>query len=204
VKKSWFKFDHFYSDVAFPEILPLVFADPPENLLDIGGNTGKWAIACSRYSEDVKVSILDLPGQIAVAKENIAREGLDHRVSFIESDLLDDTQSIPGGFHAIWMSQFLDCFSESEITSILRRCKDALGEKGMIYICETFWDRQRFGISAFSLQQISLYFTVMANGNSQMYDSKVFIRCIHDAGLKVVESTDELGISHTLLMCQKA
>jgi hypothetical protein len=27
-KKSWFEFDHFYSDIAFPEALPIVFAPP--------------------------------------------------------------------------------------------------------------------------------------------------------------------------------
>jgi len=97
---------------------------------------------------------------------------------------------------------FLDCFSDEQIVSILRRCKEALNPGGTIYILETFWDRQRFEASAFALQQTSLYFTVMANGNSQMYDSKVFIRCIEKAGLEIIEQKDFIGVSHTLLICQ--
>ena len=32
-KKSWFDFDHFYSDIAFPEALPIVFAKKPKHIL---------------------------------------------------------------------------------------------------------------------------------------------------------------------------
>ncbi|WP_282456983.1 hypothetical protein [Chitinophaga sedimenti] len=35
-----------------------------------------------------------------------------------------------------------------------------------------------FKAAAFSLQQTSLYFTAMANGNSQMYYSEVFYECV--------------------------
>ena len=69
-KKSWFGFDHFYSDLAFPEALPIVFSNPVGRLFDIGGNTAKWAIACCKFNPDVKVSIIDLPGQTAVAEKN--------------------------------------------------------------------------------------------------------------------------------------
>ena len=40
-KKSWFDFDHFYSDIAFPEALPIVFAEKPKTIVDVGGNTAK-------------------------------------------------------------------------------------------------------------------------------------------------------------------
>ena len=40
------RFDHFYSDTAFPLALPRVFERRPRRLLDVGGNTGKWAIHC--------------------------------------------------------------------------------------------------------------------------------------------------------------
>ena len=102
------------------------------------------------------------------------------------------------------MSQFLDCFSEAEITAILKRCAEAIEENGFIYIMESFWDRQKYEPGAFSLTQISLYFTAIANGNSQMYHSSDLMRCIAEAGLKVVEDRDGVGIYHTLLKCRKA
>jgi len=204
VKDSWFSFDHYYSDYAFPEVLPHVYKHKPKKLLDIGGNTGKWSMQSFEFDPDVKITIMDLPGYVDTAREQIEKKGFGDRITFHPSNLLDESQPFPQGFDAIWMSQFLDCFSEEQIVSILKRCKGGLNDDGSIYILETFWDRQRFEASAFSLQQTSLYFTVMANGNSQMYDSQVFIRCVEAAGLEVVEETDYIGVSHTLLVCKPA
>lgn len=203
-KKSWLSFDHYYSDYSFPQVLPIVFERKPKKLLDIGGNTGKWSMQCFAYDPDVSITIMDLPGYVEGAKARMEAAGYGSRISFYPCNVLDESQPFPQGFDVIWMSQFLDCFSEAEITSILLRCKKALAPGGRIYIMELFWDRQRFEASAFSLQQTSLYFTVMANGNSQMYDSQVFNRCITAAGLRVESETDNIGVSHTLQVCEPA
>jgi len=203
VRESWFGFDHYYSDVSFAECLPLVFEDNPGHLLDIGGNTGKFALQCLQYNADVQVSIADLPGQLEMAKTNIAATSFAERVSYIETNLLDASQALPLGFNAIWMSQFLDCFSENEIVSILSRCANAIDKHSCIFILEPFWDRQRFATSAFCLMMTSLYFTSMANGNSQMYRSELFFSLIEQAGLRIEKITDHIGVGHTLLKCQK-
>ncbi len=203
VQKSWFDYDHFFSDDAFPLVLPLVYDGKIKHILDIGGNTGKWAIASLLYSPDIHVTIMDLPGQVNMARKRTEELGLMHRVSFLEANILDEQATIPPGFDAIWMSQFLDCFSESQIESILRKCYDALDENGRVIVMEPFWDRQKFEVAAFCLQQLSLYFTVMANGNSQMYSTETFFKCIANAGFEIAEQTDEIGLSQTLLKCKK-
>jgi ubiquinone/menaquinone biosynthesis C-methylase UbiE len=202
VQESWFKFDHFYSDQAFEEVLPVVFSKQPKKILDIGGNTGKFAFQCLSFSPNVDVSIMDLPGQLQMAKEKAGRDGTENRMGFIEANILDETQEIPAGFDAIWMSQFLDCFSDAQIISILKRCARVLRENDRVYILEPFWDRQRFKASAFSLQMTSLYFTNMANGNSQMYHSGVFFELLSKAGLETELIHDGIGICHTLLVCK--
>jgi hypothetical protein len=203
VQKSWFSFDHFFSDTAFPAVLKHVYRGDIKNILDIGGNTGKWAIASTTYAPDVHVTIMDLPGQLNVARTRMAELGLEDRVSFFPANLLDRDQAFPRGFDAIWMSQFLDCFSEEEIISILERCREALDDNACVLILEAFWDLQRFEAAAFCLQQTSIYFTALANGNSQMYHSKVFIDCVKAAGFEIVEQVDNIGLSHTLLKCKK-
>lgn len=203
VQQSWFAFDHFYSDDAFPLVLPLVFKNKPKQMLDIGGNTGKWSIACAKHDADVHMTIVDLPGQVNMATENIGKHGLLDRISFHGTNILDENNKLPKGHDAIWMSQFLDCFSEKEIISILNRCHEALDKDGVVFILEPFWDRQRFEAAAFSLQQTSLYFTAIANGNSQMYRSDVFLKCVEAANFKVVEEFDQIGVSQSLLKCMK-
>lgn len=201
-KESWFNFDHYYSDGSFPEALPIVFEHQPKTMMDIGGNTGKWTIASLQYDPNIKVTIFDLPVQGNVAKKNLEELDLAHRVTFHFNNILDESLPFPKGYDVIWMSQFLDCFSDAEIISILKRCKSALNPGGKVIIMETFWDRQKFPAAAFSLQMTSLYFTSIANGNSQMYDSKVFIDLINQAGLEVEKSFDNIGNTHTILICK--
>jgi ubiquinone/menaquinone biosynthesis C-methylase UbiE len=203
VQQSWFNFDHFFSDNAFPLVLPKVYANGIRKLLDIGGNTGKWAIASARYSQDISITVMDLPGQLDVARSKIEKLGLGDRVSFLPVNILDEAISFPKGFDAIWMSQFLDCFSEAEIVSILRRCHEALDDNGVVIILEPFWDRQRFEIAAFCLQQTSIYFTALANGTSQMYSAETFLHCIGEAGFDIARQEDGIGLSQSLLFCKK-
>lgn len=72
-KESWFKFDHFYSDRSFPILLEKVLSQKPKRLFDIGGNTGKWALQCCNYDNDVEVTIIDLPQQIEMALKKMPK-----------------------------------------------------------------------------------------------------------------------------------
>lgn len=202
-KKSWFDFDHFYSDTTFDEILPIIFENQPKSILDIGGNTGKWALKCLAHDPNVRVGIVDLEGQINVAKKNIEATGYSDRVDFYVIDMLNPESELPKGYDIIWMSQFLDCFSDSQIVSVLEKCRDAANENSLIYINETFWDLQRFETTAFILQMTSLYFTIIANGTSQMYDSKVFIKFTEEAGMELLAQSALIGHAHTLLKLRK-
>lgn len=202
-KRSWFEFDHYYSDHAFPEVLALLFEHHPKHILDVGGNTGKWALACTKYNEHVNVTIMDLPSQLNVALENAEKANVADRVHGYETDLLDDKKSFFMGADTIWMSQFLDCFSQSEILSILKRAVEVMTKDSRLYVLETFWDRQPYEAGAYCVNATSLYFTAMANGNSRMYHSKDMMRLVQEAGMYVDQDRDNLGLGHTLLICKK-
>jgi hypothetical protein len=202
-KKSWFDFDHYYSDITFDELLPIVFKHEPKKVMDIGANTGKWSLKCLVYDKDVELGLVDLGVQLNVAKQNIVDANFGDRATYHEMDIRLPENKLPEGYDIIWMSQFLDCFSDEQIVSILKKCHAAAGENTTVFINETFWDLQDFEISAFALQMTSLYFTTMANGCSQMYDSKVFFKLIDEAGFKIVEQHNMRGIAHTLIGLKK-
>ena len=203
VQRSWFAFDHFYSDLAFPSVLPLVFDRPIARLLDVGGNTGKWALRCVAHDPHVYVTILDLPGQLEKAERNIRAAGMSERVVCQPIDLLSDAAAWPKGADAIFMSQFLDCFSAAEIVSLLKRAHAAMDAKTSLYILETYWDRQEQEAAAFTLHNTSLYFACLANGNSKMYHSSEMKHWVAAAGLRIVREIDSIGVGHTLWECKR-
>ncbi|MDR1410768.1 MAG: class I SAM-dependent methyltransferase [Spirochaetaceae bacterium] len=207
-KKSWFEFDHFYSDIAFPGALPIVFGGTggrmPKTLLDIGGNTAKWAISCCKYNAAVNVTIADLPGQTAIAEKNARAAGFAGRISVCPCNILDGDTALPAGMDAVWMSQFLDCFSLEQVTAILAKVRAAVAPETDIYVLEPLWDMQRFEGAAFSLQASSLYFACMANGSSKMYRFGELTSAVEKAGFALKTAHHDLGSnSYSLLRFRK-
>ena len=204
IQDSWFGFDHFYSDNSFNQALEIVFGNEPKTLLDVGGNTGRWALRCVDYDKDVNVTILDLPQQIGMMKKNIKGHPGAERIDGLGVNLLDESVEMPSDrkFEAIWMSQFLDCFSEEQIVSILHRAAKVMDKNSRLYIMETLWDRQRFEPAALCLTLTSLYFTAIANGNSKMYHSEDMARLVKKAGLEIETIYDYLGQGHSIMVCK--
>lgn len=201
MKKSWFEFDHFYSDSAFNEAIKIVLNNHPKSILDIGGNTGKFSIGIAKENKKVNVTILDLPEQIELAKDNIQMLELKN-INFIPQNVLDDSQDIPRNYDVIWMSQFLDCFSEEGIVKLLKRVKSSMLNDSRLYIMEPLWDKQRFETSAFCIINTSPYFTSMANGYSKMFNSVDLKNYVEKAGLKIDQEIDNLGICQNIIICK--
>ncbi|WP_047257670.1 class I SAM-dependent methyltransferase [Chromobacterium subtsugae] len=203
-RESWLRFDHFYSDTSFPAILPDVFATRPRKLMDIGANTGKFTLAALAHDAEVEMHLVDLPGQLAVIEKTLAEKGLSARACLHPIDMLNPALDFPAGMDVIWMSQFLSCFSEEAIASILRRAAAALADGGRVMILDTLWDRQQHDIAAYCLINTSPYFTAMASGNSKVYRADDYIRLCEAAGLKLVQERDGIGYCHSLLQFARA
>jgi len=199
--RSWLEFDHFYSDDAFPRVLPILFRDGAKTVLDVGGNTGKFAVACAKFNPEVNVTILDYPQQLDLAKQAADDAGVGERVHTQPAKLLDHSVAFPKNFDLLWMSQFLDCFGEDDILALLQRARAAMNENSRLFIMEPFIDRQRYEAAEFCLNMTSLYFTALANGKSRMYRAEDFHRLLKQAGLKV-EMEFRVRLSHTLLKCK--
>ena len=196
IRRSWYAFDHFYSDSVFPRAVRFLRDRGISRILDVGGNTGRFAV---QAAEHMHVTMLDHEGQLRVARTAAQEAGVSDRIETVPMDLLDHSRAFPRPFDGVWMSQFLDCFGEDDITALLARGRAALGENGRVFVVETFTDRQPAESAAFSLHATSLYFAALANGRSRMYRSTDLVRCAEQAGLKV-ELDRTIGPWHTLLV----
>jgi hypothetical protein len=203
-KTSWFAFDHFYSDAAFSAALPVVFQLHPGRIYDVGGNTGKWALRCVAHDANVRVTVLDLPEQVALLEKHVAGKPGASRIEAEAVDILGETP-LPAEADVWWMSQFLDCFSAEQIVRILKRIRATMKPGARVCILEPFCERQSFEAGTFSLNAGSLYFTCMANGTSRFYRADVFAGLVAQAGLVIEREVDKLGTGeHTLLVCAAA
>lgn len=206
VQKSWFGFDHYYSDHSFDEALAIIHSNNTRHLLDVGGNTGRFAMRCVTSNPAIEVTICDLPQQIKLMQQATKGKSGAERIHGVGMNILDENNTFPTDtrYDVIWMSQFLDCFSEQQVVSILRRAAAILDKDNRIYIMETLWDRQDYVPAAMSLTMTSLYFTALANGNSKMYNTDDMTRLIREAGLEIEQIHDRIGNGgHSILVCKK-
>ena len=88
VQKSWFAFDHFYSDNAFNDVIKIILAGSPKIIYDVGANTGKFEAALLSKNYTGKIVLCDLPQQLAAAKENLSAAGFKENLIFYPMDVL--------------------------------------------------------------------------------------------------------------------
>ena len=201
-KDSWFEFDHMYSDSGFPKAIKILEKLNPKSILDIGGNTGKFAIQFAQNNPNTNITIMDLPQQVKLAKQNIYENDITN-ISTYEANILKEETVIPKNFDIVWMSQFLDCFKEEQIINILEKITKSIDKNNQVCVMEPFWDRQNNETAAYCVINTSPYFTAMANGYSKMFKYTDFEKLLLKAGLEVIETIDDIGLCQTLIRCKK-
>lgn len=195
-KKSWYEFDHYYSDNCFDIIYNIISAQNPEKIFDIGGNTGKFERVCLKNNPNIDITMLDLEENINAIRNTLTG------CKFHPINILDESQKLPEFSGAILMSQFLDCFSKNHIKSILSRIKNSSQAGTKIYILEPFTNNQVFDGAKLALTHTSLYFTCMANGYSKMYTIDEMLDIIKISGLNITNTYQSIGAhDYTLLEC---
>lgn len=200
MKKSWYEFDHLYSDNCFGEVFTII-TQKYNSIFDIGGNTGKFETLCLDNDENLNITMLDLKENIETLKNNSKLKNC----KFHPINVLDKYPQYPEIKNsAVLMSQFLDCFSKQDIKKIFNDLHTAMDDNSSIYILEPYIDQQKFHAAEYSLVHISLYFTCMANGVSKMYTFKEMREMIETSGFCLINCFNDIGsYNYTLLECKK-
>jgi len=107
-------------------------------LLDLGGGPGTYAIHFCLKNPDLSAVICDLPTTRTFAESTVARFDLSGRISFEARDF--DTQELPGGFDAAWLSHILHSSGPEGCATILRKAAGALNSGGLIMVQEFILD----------------------------------------------------------------
>ena len=64
--------------------------DGVNNMLDLGGGSGAYAIAFAKHKPEVSATVFDLPTVIPLTQKYVSEEGLENQVKFIEGDMIED------------------------------------------------------------------------------------------------------------------
>lgn len=103
-------------------------------MLDIGGNSGEFALQACKKHAHLEATIFDLPVVCAIGREHVRAEPEAGRIRFQEGDALTDP--LPSGFDVITFKSVLHDWPDANAKHLITRASNALGPGGTMLIFE--------------------------------------------------------------------
>jgi SAM-dependent methyltransferase len=129
---------------------------PYRRMLDVGGNSGEFALQICRRMPQLRAAIFDLPLVCEIGLEHILGEPEQDRIAFIKGDLRH--QELPGGFDLISFKSMLHDWPPKDAAIFVAKAVRALAPGGTIMIFERGPLRFRDVTAPFSLLPSLLFF----------------------------------------------
>ncbi|MEW6250269.1 MAG: methyltransferase [Planctomycetota bacterium] len=118
-------------DVA-REIAALLKPAQARVLLDVGGASGTYTIACLEQAPGLRATLFDRPAVVEMARERLSEAGLLDRVTLVGGDF--DTDELPAGHDLALLSAIIHQNSRAENVELYRKVWRALVPGGRLVI----------------------------------------------------------------------
>ncbi|MBN2437045.1 MAG: methyltransferase [Deltaproteobacteria bacterium] len=103
-------------------------------MLDIGGNSGEFALRVCKAHPDIQATVFDLPVVCDVGLAHVEAEPEAGRICFVKGNALADP--LPKGFDLIAFKSMLHDWPEKEAKQLIAKAKGALAPGGTLLIFE--------------------------------------------------------------------
>jgi hypothetical protein len=103
------------------------------HVVDVGGGNGSLLIALLTAFPHLRGTVVDLPGAAEAAREALADAGLTDRADAVAGSFFDP---LPPGAGGYLLSAIIHNWGDEAARSILRRCGDAAGADGAVFVIE--------------------------------------------------------------------
>ena len=108
--------------------------DLSKKMLDIGGNSGEFALQVCKIHPQIQTTVFDLPVVCAIGQEHIQREPEADRITFIRGNAIRDP--FPLNFDLITFKSMLHDWPEAEVDRFLVKAVASLEPGGTLLIFE--------------------------------------------------------------------
>jgi ubiquinone/menaquinone biosynthesis C-methylase UbiE len=125
-------------------------------MLDVGGNSGEFALQACRRHPELSATILDLPLVCEIGLEHMLAQPERARVGFVKADVRRD--ALPVGYDLITFKSMLHDWPEAEALQFLDRAAAAVEPGGTVLIYERLPIHIDGTAPPFSLLPILLFF----------------------------------------------
>ena len=155
-------------------------------ILDLGGGPGLVGAEILGRLPGATGVLIDLPGVISLARQEIEKQGMAGRISFISGDY--NETDLGSGYDLIWASHNL--YFVKDRVPFFRRVKNALADNGVFACVHEGLVREQTAPAGIVLMRLS---SALESLNAQYPQSYTFNKgeiatCLKQAGFKQVDS----------------
>lgn len=150
-------------------------------LLDVGGGTGIYAIACLQARPGMRAIVWDRPEVLKVAAEMASEHGVSDRLELRPGDMFADP--VPPGATAMLLSNILHDWDVPECRTLVGKLAASLPPRGRLLIHDVFLDDDLGGPLPIALYSASLF--SLTEGRA--YSAAEYRSWMEGAGLAVGE-----------------
>ena len=122
-----------------------------EQILDVGGGTGAYAITLCEKNPQLQATVIDFPNVATLGEEYVAKAGLEDRVSFQPGDLL--RADWPDGQDVVLMSYIFSSVPGNKIADLVQHAADVLKPGGRLIVHDFMVNAERDGPKLAALWQ---------------------------------------------------
>jgi ubiquinone/menaquinone biosynthesis C-methylase UbiE len=108
-------------------------------LLDVGGGPATYACAFARARPELRVTVIDLPGPLTYARETIAEQGMQDRVTVRAGDARA-LRSFGRNYDIVFLSNFIHSFKRPDARKTVTKAARALTPGGYLAVKDFFID----------------------------------------------------------------
>jgi len=110
-------------------------------LLDVGGGPAVYACDFAKKAPKLKVTVFDLPGPIAIARETVRKAHMQSRINLKEGDILKSS-SLGMGYDLVFMSNLIHSFKRPVAADVIQKAAKALKTSGHMIIKDFYIRKQ--------------------------------------------------------------
>jgi len=171
-----------------PKVAEKVNLSGRNNLLDLGGGPGTYAIYFCLKNPNLNATVFDRPTTRPFAQKTIRKFDLGKRVKFQPGDFTKD--EIAGTFDAAWLSHIIHGENPASAQKVIKKAVRALKPGGKIMIHEFILDNTLDGPLFPALFSMNM---LLATTGGQAYSESQLTDMLIKAGTKKIRRLDFRG-----------
>jgi len=165
-----------------PRVAAAIDLSGRQQLLDLGGGPGTYAIHFCWRNPQLRATIFDLPTTRPFAEKTLTRFDMSSRIDFVQGDFTVDP--IPDGCDVAWLSHVLHAEGRGGCAALLRKTAAALEPGGLLLVQEFILRADRTGPLFPALFSLNM---LLGTPEGQAYSEPELTELLSEAGFRQIE-----------------